>query len=95
MLARAIGEVVKSDDEDEIEDTKEQLAENLTSSLANELGVSDDDIDQGYVEEVVNTIGDADEETVLTDDALESLGIRSDADDEEDEEEERDASLFD
>lgn len=96
MLATAISELVKSDDEEAIENTRENLTENISDELADKLGVSADDINQGYVEELTDLITEAKEEDVLTDDALQSLGIKAteDAEEEEDESDEG-PSLFD
>lgn len=94
-LASAIGEFVKSDDEEVIEESAQQLKENLASDLANSLGVSVEDIDTDYIEDLVSQIADADETTVLTEDSLAALGIKADEDVEEEDEEDESPSLFD
>lgn len=82
-IGKAIGESVKSDDDEQLEDAFDKLNDGVTSSLAEELGVSEDEIDESFVSEISSAIVGSKEQDVLTDDALKSLGIPSDSEEDE------------
>lgn len=82
-LGETVGKAVKSDDEEKLDEAHQKFVEGFTEALAGELGVSEDDIDIGYVERVADYVTSVSEPDVLSDDALESLGIPTESDEED------------
>jgi len=87
-LSQLIADSVQSDNKELKDETHKQLVESITSKLASELGVSDDNIDNGYTEQVADLLISSDETDVLTLEAQEKLGIKlpddNDVEDDED-----------
>lgn len=86
QIADLIGNSVKSDDEDTIEETRKQIADGLRQNLATNLGIEPDNISDSYIDELTESLVDVTEEDVLTNATLEQFGIGTDesSDDEED-----------
>lgn len=86
-LGELVGKAVKTDSEVEIEETRESFTDGFSSALADELGVSPDDVNIEFVNNVTSGVLDVNEGDVLTDTAIDELGIQLEDIIEEDEEE--------
>lgn len=94
ILAIVVGSSVKSDDEEELEAMRDSIRTTFTESLANNLGVSEEEIDEAFANDLVTSIINANESDVLTADAMEKLGIKDVDDDAEDGEDNGKPDLF-
>ena len=74
-LGELVGKIVKTDSDEELNQTKKEFDESFTSSLADELGVSEDDIDSSFVDDLGEQLISTEENNVLRQGTLEDFGI--------------------
>ena len=74
-LSQLIADSVQSDDEQLKEETYQELVSKITTALAAKLGVQEEDVNAGFIEQLGSMLINVDESDVLTDDAMEKLGI--------------------
>jgi len=75
-LGELVGRAVKTDSEVEIEETRDSFTNGFAESLAEELGVSLDEIDEEFVDNITSGVLDVNEGDVLTESAIENLDIQ-------------------
>lgn len=85
-LGRLIGEGVKSDNEEEMDQRRANAAQGFRKGLASELGVSEDSIRDDVIGDIAQLFGGVTEQDVLDDQTLEQLGISRGVEEEEDRE---------
>lgn len=91
-LGELVGRVVKTDSEVEIEQTRLDFLEGFRTSLAEELGVDETDVNGDFIEKMADEVVNVREQDVLDKDALEQLGIKEN--DEQEEQGEQNRTIF-
>lgn len=94
VLAAVVGTSVKSDDEKYLEEMEDSIRTTFTKALANNLGISEEEIDESFANDLVTGIINTDESSVLTEKAMKELGVKPVNDEEEEEEESDSEPLF-
>lgn len=101
-LGNEIGNAVISDDEEQVKKGARQLEKSIRQGIAESLGVDVTDVSETIPKAIRKLIQDADEEDVLTEEALADLGladaslddILEEEEEEEDEEDDEDSDFF-
>lgn len=75
QLGELVGQVVMSDSDVEKQQTANELREGVRMALAEELGVSESDIDETFIDDFTENITGLAEQDVLRQSKLEDLGI--------------------
>lgn len=74
-LGNEIGNAVISDDEEEVKKNARQLEKSIRQGIADSLGVDVTDVSEKIPKSIRRIIEDADEEDLLTEEALADLGL--------------------
>lgn len=93
-LGELVGKIVKSDSDEEKRQTREELLDGMRSSLAEELGVEEDDLSPGVFEDFASDITSLTEADVLSQSTIDELDIDPTVVEEESEDE-SETGLFD
>lgn len=89
-IGKVVGKLIKTDNEEKVDQAREGFADSFSQGLSNELGVPQDNIDNEFVVSLREHITDVDEFDVLDEDIVEELGLKE-SDDEEDSDEDNES----